>query len=191
MVDNSYIDFPSLIDHAMRDVVRRALQVVEKKGLPGEHHFFVSFRTEYPGVGISPALHGRHPNEMTIVLQHQFWDLKVEEERFSITLSFNSVPEKLVIPFQALTAFADPSVKFGLQFHTFLSDDTDDDLLDEDDLLELLERETSEASILKKEPTKKAAAKKAAKDDKVGGDDVVVTLDAFRKKSKKTDKKTD
>lgn len=184
MTDN-YIDFPGLIDQAMRDVVRKSLQLVEKQGLPGSHHFFISFRTEYPGVAISPALLSRHPSEMTIVLQHQFWDLKVDENRFSITLSFNNVPEKLVIPFQAMTAFADPSVKFGLQFHTFSLEDIADDLLEEDDLLERLEKETTEALA------KKTGKKSARKDEKVGGDDVVVTLDAFRKKPKKSDKKSD
>lgn len=179
MSDSDYIDFPALIDHAMRDVVRKALQTVEQQGLPGEHHFFISFRTEYPGVAISSALLGRHPHEMTIVLQHQFWDLKVQEDRFSITLSFNNVPEKLVIPFQAMTAFADPSVKFGLQFHTFTEEEVEE-LLDEDDLLERLEKESLAVA--------KESKKEKKKDEKVGGDDVVVTLDAFRKKSKKSDK---
>lgn len=189
MSDTQYIDFPSLIDHAMRDVVRRVLEIVEKNGLPGDHHFFISFKTEYPGVTISNALLSRHPSEMTIVLQHQFWDLKVEEERFSITLSFNNIPEKLVIPFQAMTAFADPSVKFGLQFHTISAEDFDSDILDEDDLLELLEKETTEA--LRKKETARKPAKKETSEGKKGGDDVVVALDAFRKKAKKTDKPAD
>lgn len=112
------IDYPALIDSAMRSVVRTAISQVAKTGeLPGEHHFFISFMTQYPGVEMSPVLRQRYPEEMTIVVQHQFWDLKVEEERFQITLSFNNVPEKLVIPFGALIAFADPAIKFGLQFH--------------------------------------------------------------------------
>lgn len=112
------IDYPSLIDEAMRGVVRRVLGMVAKEGLPDKHHFFVSFSTDFPGVRISPQLRERYPDEMTIVLQHQYWDLKVLEDQFSIMLSFNNIPEKLVVPYAALTAFADPSIKFGLQFHS-------------------------------------------------------------------------
>ena len=111
------LDYPGLIDSAMRNVVREALIHVDKFGLPGEHHFFISFQTNFPGVSISPQLKSRYPEEITIVVQHQFWDLKITKELFSIMLSFNNIPEKLVVPFDALTAFADPSIKFGLQFH--------------------------------------------------------------------------
>ncbi len=111
------IDYPGLIDSAMRNVVREALIHVDKFGLPGEHHFFISFQTNFPGVSISPQLKARYPEEITIVVQHQFWDLKITDKQFSLMLSFNNIPEKLVVPFDALTAFADPSIKFGLQFH--------------------------------------------------------------------------
>lgn len=111
------IDYPGLIDSAMRSVVREALVHVDRFGLPGEHHFFISFQTNFPGVSISPQLKARYPEEITIVIQHQFWDLKITDKQFSIMLSFNNIPEKLVVPFDALTAFADPSIKFGLQFH--------------------------------------------------------------------------
>ncbi len=111
------IDYPGMIDSAMRGVVREALIHIDKFGLPGEHHFFISFQTNYPGVSISPQLKSRYPEEITIVVQHQFWDLKITDKQFSIMLSFNNIPEKLVVPFEALTAFADPSIKFGLQFH--------------------------------------------------------------------------
>ena len=111
------IDYPGLIDAAMRNVVREALIHIDKFGLPGDHHFFISFQTNYPGVSISPQLKSRYPEEITIVVQHQFWDLKITKQYFSIMLSFNNIPEKLVVPFDALTAFADPSIKFGLQFH--------------------------------------------------------------------------
>lgn len=114
---NDTIDYPRLIDSAMRNVVSEALTHVQKFGLPGEHHFFISFQTDYPGVSISPQLKSRYPEEITIVVQHQFWDLKIERDHFSLMLSFNNIPEKLVVPFDALTAFADPSIKFGLQFH--------------------------------------------------------------------------
>lgn len=111
------IDYPGMIDTAMRGVVREALLHVEKFGLPGDHHFFISFQTNYPGVSISPQLKSRYPEEITIVVQHQFWDMKITDAQFSLMLSFNNIPEKLVVPFDALTAFADPSIKFGLQFH--------------------------------------------------------------------------
>lgn len=114
---NDTIDYPGLIDAAMRNVVREALIHVDKLGLPGDHHFFISFQTNYPGVTISPQLKSRYPEEITIVVQHQFWDLKIAKDHFQIMLSFNNIPEKLVVPFDALTAFADPSIKFGLQFH--------------------------------------------------------------------------
>ena len=178
---DDYIDFPGLIDHAMRDVVRKALMIVEKNGLPGEHHFFISFKTDFPGVKISKTLRDKHTHEMTIVLQHQFWDMKVDEEKFSITLSFNNIPEHLTIPFQAMTAFADPSVKFGLQFHAFLDEDMMEELLeDEADLLEALQKEDE---MLASEAKKAIAPKKIE-----GSENVVVTLDAFRKK-KSPDKK--
>ncbi len=111
------IDYPNLIDTAMRHVVREALKHVDRYGLPGDHHFFISFQTNYPGVAISPQLKSRYPEEITIVVQHQFWDLQIHDDKFQVMLSFNNIPEKLVVPFDALTAFADPSIKFGLQFH--------------------------------------------------------------------------
>ena len=110
------LHYPTLIDQTMRGVVRDVLKRVQSSGLPGEHHFYISFSTVYPGVIISEQLKSRYPKEITIVLQHQFWDFKVEEHQFQVTLSFSGVPEKLVMPYAALTAFADPSIKFGLQF---------------------------------------------------------------------------
>ena len=117
------LNYPVMIDQAMRGMVRDALRRVSANGLPGEHHFFISYATEHPGVKMSEQLKSRYPKEITIVMQHQFWDFKVEDSQFSVTLSFGGVPEKLVVPFAALTAFADPSVKFGLQFqHTEMFD---------------------------------------------------------------------
>ena len=110
------LNYSVMIDQAMRGVVRDALRRVSANGLPNEHHFYISYATEYPGVKMSDQLKNKYPKEITIVLQHQFWDFKVEEAQFGVTLSFGGVPEKLVVPFAALTAFADPSVKFGLQF---------------------------------------------------------------------------
>jgi uncharacterized protein len=110
------LHYDRMMENALRGVVREALETVVATGLPGEHHFYVTFRTEHAGVEIPPRLRQRHPEEMTIVLQHQFWDLKVEAERFQVTLSFDRVHERLVVPYAALTAFVDPSVQFGLQF---------------------------------------------------------------------------
>jgi hypothetical protein len=105
-----------LTQDAMRSVVRKALEKVQKDGLPGEHHFFITFMTRAPGVEISDVLMGRYPQEMTIVMQHQFWGLDVSEKEFAVGLTFNKMPEKLRIPFSAVKGFFDPSVQFGLQF---------------------------------------------------------------------------
>ena len=105
-----------MVERAMRSVVREALTRVAKDGLPGPHHFYISFRTGFPGVRISDALKSRFPDDMTIVLQHQFWGLAVHKDDFEVTLTFSGVQEKLTIPFAAITGFVDPSVKFGLQF---------------------------------------------------------------------------
>lgn len=185
MITTDYIDFPGLIDHAMRDVVRKALDEVAARGLPGDHHFFISFKTDFPGVKISPVLKDRHPEEMTIVLQHQFWDLQVDDHKFSVTLSFNNVPEKLEVPFQALTAFADPSVKFGLQFHSFIDDELMEELLAAEEEADLLE---SLSSTKKAEVEGSKGKKGKAKEKPVDPENVVVTLDAFRNKKKSTKK---
>ena len=100
----------------MRSVVRSVLTRVAKTGLPGEHHFYVAFNTQAPGVTISKRLKEKYPAEMTIVLQHRFWDLIVSEERFEVKLTFDSIPERLVVPFRAVKVFFDPSVPYGLQF---------------------------------------------------------------------------
>lgn len=112
----SLLPYDDWVEAAMRQVVARALAHAVANGLPGEHHFYVTFRTDYPGVVIPQRLRAQYPQEMTIVLQHQFWGLEVEEEAFSVTLSFNGQSERLTIPFAAIATFADPSVKFGLQF---------------------------------------------------------------------------
>ncbi|MBM3517170.1 MAG: hypothetical protein FJX56_04650 [Alphaproteobacteria bacterium] len=104
------------VDAALRGVVRDALAYVVDHGLSGQHHFYISFRTDSAGVVLPSHLRQRYPEEMTIVLQHQFWNLEVKEQGFEVTLSFNNVQEYLFVPFAAITAFADPSVQFGLQF---------------------------------------------------------------------------
>lgn len=113
---NRGFTYETMIEEALRGMVRRVLKMVQKDGLPGDHHIYLTFRTDADGVDVSDAIRSRWPEEMTIVIQHQYWDLEVYAERFSVTLSFADVPQKLVIPYAAITAFADPSVKFGLQF---------------------------------------------------------------------------
>ena len=106
-----------MVERALRDVVRQALTDVAENGLPGAHHFYLSFRTDAAGVTMPDDLRQQHPEELTIVLQHQFWDLSVTAEGFAVTLSFNQKPASLDVPFRALTSFVDPSVNFGLQFN--------------------------------------------------------------------------
>ncbi len=115
---DSLLPYDAWAQEAMRGVAVRALQFAGEQGMPGEHHFYVSFRTDQPGVTIPARLLAQYPEEMTIVLQHQFWDLKVDEAAglFSVGLSFGGIASTLVIPFAALTAFADPHAQFGLRF---------------------------------------------------------------------------
>jgi hypothetical protein len=155
-----YLDYGKLIDDAMHHVVRSALHIVDKTGLTHDHHFFITFNTRHPGVMIADELLEKYPEEMTIVMQHQYWDLTIEEERFSIVLSFDNIKQNLTVPFASLVSFADPSVKFGLQFA--------DEFIDRDD-------ETLEL------PHPKGEDKGETKDDGMKGANVV-TLDSFRKK---------
>ena len=112
------IRYDLLAQEALRGVVRSVLADVARNGLPGEHHFFIAFDTTAPGVRISNRLRESYPEEMTVVLQHQFWDLEVTETGFSVSLSFNGIPERLVVPYSAIKGFLDPSVQFGLQFES-------------------------------------------------------------------------
>jgi hypothetical protein len=111
-----HIRYDVLARDALRGVLRRVLADAAEHGLPGEHHFFITFLSTAEGVKLSPRLLAQYPEEMTIILQHQFWDLVVSEDRFEVGLSFGGVPERLVIPFNAIKSFFDPSVQFGLQF---------------------------------------------------------------------------
>jgi hypothetical protein len=111
-----HIRYDLLVQDALRSVVRNVLTDVGKHGLPGDHHFYISFKTGAPGVRISNRLREQYPDEMTIVLQHQFWDLGITEHTFEVGLSFGGVPERLLVPFDAIVGFFDPSVQFGLKF---------------------------------------------------------------------------
>ena len=112
---NDRFHYDALVDDALRSVVRRVLTQVAAKGLPGSHHFYISFRSTDPGVVLPDYLRAKYPEEMTIVLQHQYWDLIIGPESFEVTVSFNKQQERIKVPFAALSAFVDPSVRFGLQ----------------------------------------------------------------------------
>src|SRR6266436_4537547 len=111
-----HIRYDVLARDALRGVLRQVLNDAATHGLPGEHHFFITFLSTADGVKLSPRLLAQYPEEMTIILQHQFWDLVVAEDRFEVGLSFGGIPERLVVPFAAIKSFLDPSVEFGLQF---------------------------------------------------------------------------
>jgi hypothetical protein len=113
---NDRFHYDALVDDALRSVVKRVLTQVAEKGLPGSHHFYISFRSTDPGVELPDYLRAKYPEEMTIVLQHQYWDLVIHDDFFEVSVSFNKQQEHIKVPFMALSAFVDPSVRFGLQF---------------------------------------------------------------------------
>lgn len=167
--------YDKMVEKALRSVVRHALDHVIKDGLPGDHHFYITFMTQFPGVELPPYLKEQYPDEMTIVLQYQFYGLEVDEERMVVTLSFNNVPERLVIPLEAVTIFADPSVNFALQFQPIDEYDYDDEF---DEFAEQFSKFEEEA--LKETSKKKDDKKTGDDDDDKGGK--VISLDSFRKK---------
>lgn len=124
------IDYGNLMHRAMRGLIFEVLQDVERRGLPGEHHFFITFDTRHPGADLADWLRERYPEEMTVVMQHWYDGLKVDDDGFAITLNFGDTPEPLYIPFDAIRTFVDPSVEFGLRFET--QDHEDDDEPDDD-----------------------------------------------------------
>src|SRR5208282_5204657 len=113
-----HIRYDILAQAALRGVVRTVLADVAQQGLPGEHHFKISLNTAAPGVRLSERMRAQYPQTMTIVLQHQFWDLTVRDDAFDVGLSFGGIPERLTVPLEAITAFFDPAVQFGFQFET-------------------------------------------------------------------------
>ena len=180
-----HIRYDILAQDALRGVIRKVLTEVAATGsLPGEHHFFITFLTNAPGVRISPYLKEKYAEQMTIVIQHQFWDLKVSESHFEIGLSFSDKPEKLHIPFAAIRGFYDPSVNFELEFDTMVADNEDAPIAE----IAEAETETPEESQAEETPKKKRSkpALPAAASDKKNTDEAsadVVSLDAFRKKN--------
>ena len=197
------IRYDLLVQDALKGVVRKVLGDAARDGLPGDHHFYISFRTDFPGVRLSPRLREKYPEDMTIVLQHQFWDLTITEQHLEVGLSFSGVPEKLFIPLDAVIGFFDPSVQFGLKF------EIQDKAADAEDADEKPSKGGGAVELQKKPavpvtrnapklPTKQAksageserASAKADKGQKPGkakADDAasaeVVSLDAFRKKN--------
>ncbi|HXM00683.1 MAG TPA: ClpXP protease specificity-enhancing factor SspB [Rhizomicrobium sp.] len=161
-----FIGYQALTDAALRGVVRDALRRVEKTGLLANHHFRVTFKTLYPGVEIPDFLREQYPEEMTIILQHQFWGLKVRDDRFDVTLSFRKVPATLTVPFAALTQFMDPGVEFELQFRE----------IGEDGKLKPATPATLSPVAQLETPGEAPDA------DKPAAPGEVVSLDAFRKK---------
>jgi hypothetical protein len=184
---NDRFHYDALVDDALRSVVRRVLRMVADKGLPGSHHFYISFRSTDPGVQLPEYLRAKYPEEMTIVLQHQYWDLIITEDHFEVTVSFNKQQERIKVPFAALSAFVDPSVRFGLQFDR-------KDKADAAGKAEVAGAAPTPLPAPEKRPsiggpTATGEAKPEPADDKPEGDDKpedsgskVVKLDSFRKK---------
>lgn len=176
------IDYPKLVEHALRHVVHDTLMLIAENGLPGRHNIYITFRTDHPGVVLSDELKARYPTEMTIVLQHEFWGLEVGDEGFGVTLSFNNVSQRIEIPFVAVTVFADPSVEFGLQFNF-----TDRDGGEVDDV-EMTEPEEEigqgDVTAMPQTSSSNGSARGDAEETETDGESAeVVTLDQFRKKS--------
>jgi hypothetical protein len=170
-----FIGYEALTDAARRGVVREALRKIEKTGLIGSHHFYITFRTKAPGVDIPDFLNEQYPDEMTIILQHQFWGLKIDEEHFEVTLTFKKLPATLSVPFDALTAFFDPGVQFGLQFKSPEGTEPKTGPMQITPLpQDMKEKPAAEQS--------KIPAAKAAAEEKPAAPAEVVSLDSFRKK---------
>ncbi|CUH83343.1 SspB family protein [Thalassovita mediterranea] len=162
---SSSIDYGNLMHRAMRSLIQEVLQDVADNGLPGAHHFFITFDTTHPDAVLAQWLKDRYPEEMTVVMQHWYDNLLVEEDGFHVTLNFGDQPEPLYIPFDALRTFVDPSVEFGLRFESPEMDDLDDEDL-EDDLVEQDETAALEEILEETDAPKEAE---------------VVSLDSFRK----------
>lgn len=180
MDDEETLRYDKMVETALRGVVRKSLEevirhTVRHGGMPGEHHFYITFLTDYPGVKIPSYLRDRYPGEMTIVLQYQFSELGVDAEKMSVTLSFNNVPERLQIPLNAISIFADPSVNFALQFQPL------GEAIEEADLALLDELDDSEDPKPDGSGPSGGKRSKAKKNTKAASGEVV-SLDKFRKK---------
>ncbi|MFO1071814.1 MAG: ClpXP protease specificity-enhancing factor SspB [Geminicoccaceae bacterium] len=163
----SRIDYGRLVEGALRSVVREVLERLGKEGVSPPHHFYITFRTHHPGVTMPEFLRDRYPVDMTIVLQHQFWDLEVEDQAFAVTLSFNDQLHRMRIPFTAIKVFADPGVEFGLQFTL------------EDEAGEAPAERSAETTRL---PGPEERAETDTAEERPAGGAEIVALDRFRKK---------
>jgi uncharacterized protein len=183
-----YIRYDLLVQDALRSVVRKVMTEAARNGLPGEHHFNIAFKTQAPGVVIPAAMRQRYPDEMAIILQHEFWDLAVSADAFEVSLNFSRKPERLTIPFDSITGFSDPSVPFGFKLEPRIAAEP--------------APAVREAAVKKSEPAAMATpaakpsapvskaseatakkAEKAEKPEKASGEAAkVVSIDAFRKK---------
>ena len=163
------IRYDLLVQEALRGVVRNVLGEAARNGLQGDHHFFITFKTNAPGLRLSNRMRERYPDEMTIILQHQFWDLAVTEHAFEVGLSFNKAPERLLVPFDAITSFVDPSVQFGLKFDVATVDDEGEG--GDDEGSETLAPEP--APVLLGKPALASVEKPAKRSANNGGDQVV------------------
>lgn len=174
-MEDDILRYDIWIEEALRGVIRRSLTTVEEFGLPDDHHFYITFKTEHPDVNIADWLRAEYPDEMTIVMQHQYDDLGIGEDGFTIKLRFGGRPERLDIPFEAITSFADPSVSFGLQLKSLDQDDEDNDYE------ELTPEELGlEPSANSSHADDDINGDRDSDDDKKTGE--VIALDAFRKK---------
>ena len=186
------IRYDLLTQQALRGVVRNVLADAAKKGLPGDHHFYISFDTRADGVRLSDRLRAQYPDEMTIILQHQFWDLKVGDEEFEVGLSFGGIPERLTVPYEAINGFFDPSVQFGLQFEEVVEGEERQAPANAQEppaakKKRLPAAPTAAADQAEPAPSARPATKpekpvRLDKPDKPAGGGEVVRLDRFRKK---------
>jgi hypothetical protein len=175
---NPALRYDKMVEKALRGVITQALQHVIKNGLPEEHHFYITFMTQFPGVQIPDYLHEQYPEEMTIVLQYQFYGLEASDEQMAVTLSFNNVPERLVVPIEAITIFADPAVNFALQFQPM--DEMEDVMDDEEDDMPMPAPPPPKPSASKS--ALKKSTDKPTKEPKPDTSSKVISLDNFRKK---------
>ncbi len=188
MVDDEGLKYDVMVERALRGVLRDALGLVAERGLPGAHHFYITFRTDHAGVEIPDRLRERYPSEMTIVLEKQFWGLEVGQESFAVTLSFADLPERLTVPFESVIAFADPSVRFGLQFDSGGGEGGEEDKPSAE--VTMLPVEAAEPGGEKDAPARPSARSKAPKaaganessGDAAADEAEIVPLDTFRKK---------
>lgn len=164
------IDYPALVQTAMLGLVRGVLARAAESGLPGEHRFYIGFATGFAGVRLAPQLRERFPDEMTVVLQHQFRDLEVHDDRFAVTLRFGGKPERLTIPFRAITSFGDPAADFGLRFQPASAEASEP------------AADSAPPAPAAKAPHVAAAEDSSAGDSAGGGGETVVAVDFMRRK---------